>query len=162
MLEMDGGAALPARTRAAARALGTVLLAAGVAVVLVTLGLVVFPDAAAPAVAVSAPRRPPIIPPAVPPGAPEHLALWSYVEKVNRAWDNDWPTVIRFLEEFLTRYPTNPTARDALYAAYIEHGKRLRDSGDVAAARHWFQRAADFDDNRGEAYHFLDELDKQP
>jgi hypothetical protein len=58
--------------------------------------------------------------------------------------------------------PHEPTARDALYAAYIEHGKRLRDAGDTASARQWFQRAADFDDNRGEAYLFLHELDQQP
>ncbi len=146
--------------RAAIRAATGLVVAAGAAVLLIGGALVVSNEVGTAAEPVGAPRRPPILAPAVPPGAPEHLALWSYLEKVNQAWGRDWPTVIDFLEDFWRRYPGNLVARDALYAAYIERGKELREAGDLAGARRSFQQAADFDEDRGEAHLFLDELDK--
>ncbi len=147
--------------RAVARAVGVAAISAGVAAALVGLALTIAPEARVSAAAGPA-RRPPIVPPAVPLGAPEYLAQWSYIEKVNQAWGKDWPTAIRFLEEFTGRYPTNPTGHDALYAAYIEDGKELRRSGEVSGARRRFQQAADFDEDRGEAYALLEELANEP
>jgi hypothetical protein len=97
----------------------------------------------------------------VPLGAPESWALYSYVEKVNQAWNRDWPTVIVLLEEFLSRYPRNPTAVDALYAAYLEDGKLQAAGGDVGAARRRYEQAGALNEDRGEAWLLLDELDKK-
>lgn len=126
-------------------------------------GLLVAPNvglAAQPSI--SPPRRPPVIPPAVPAGAPEAWALWSYLDKIGPLWGRDWPTVTRFLEEFLVRYPGNRTAVDTLYAAYIEDGKERAASGDWPGARRRFQQATTLEPDRGEAFVFLDELDAAP
>ena len=114
---------------------------------------------AADAVAVP-PRRPPLVPPAVPLGAPEHLALFTYVEKVNQVWGRDWPTVIRLFEEFDVRYPDNPVVRDKLYVAYLEHAKERWRRGDLQAARVHLQAAQDYDPNRGVAEELMDDLER--
>jgi len=108
------------------------------------------------------PRRSPVLPPAVPPGVPEEWALWSYLDKIGPLWGRDWPTVIRFLEEFVTRYPANPVATEKLYAAYLEDGKQLLLSGDRAGAGERYQQAGQLDPNRGEAWTLLDELEALP
>lgn len=106
------------------------------------------------------PRRPPMMPPAVPLGAPEHLAFFTYVEKINQAWGHDWPTVIRLFEEFDARYPNNWVVRDKLYAAYLEDAKRLTRAGDLRAARGRGQQAVDWDPGRPEAHDLLDEIEQ--
>lgn len=100
------------------------------------------------------------MPPSVPPGAPEHLAFFSYVEKINQAWGRDWPTVIQLFEEFDARYPGNPVVRDKLYVAYLEHGKELWRQGDLAGARAPMLRARDYEPDRGVAQDLLAELDQ--
>ena len=107
------------------------------------------------------PRRPPMLPPAVPRGAPEYLAFFSYVEKINQAWGRDWPLVIELFEEFDARYPNNPVVRDKLYAAYLEDAKRLTRDGDLRGARRRAQEAVDWDPERPEAHDMLDELDRR-
>ena len=106
------------------------------------------------------PRRPPVLSPAVPVGAPEHLAFFSYVEKINQAWGRDWSTVIQLFEEFDGRYPNNPVVRDKLYAAYVEHGKELWRNGDLRGARIRLEQAEVFDPERGAAQELLDELER--
>ena len=106
------------------------------------------------------PRRPPVMPPAVPPGAPEHLAFFSYVEKINQAWNRDWPTVIQLFEEFDARYPGNLVVRDKLYAAYVEDGKALWRAGDLRGARARLEQARDYDPERGVAQELLEELER--
>ncbi|MDP8924993.1 MAG: hypothetical protein M3O34_19270 [Chloroflexota bacterium] len=106
------------------------------------------------------PRRPPILPPAVPPGAPEHLAYFTYVEKINQAWGRDWPFVIHLFEEFDARYPGNPVVYDKLYASYGEHGNELWRAGDLDGARRRFLQAERYDPARGEAPELLDDLDR--
>lgn len=128
---------------------------------LLALGLLVAPPIGEAATPNTEPRRPPVVPPTVPLGAPETWALYSYIEKVNQAWNRDWPTVIVLLEEFLSRYPGNPTATDALYAAYLEDGKARAAVGDVAAARRRYEQAGALNEDRGEAWLLLDELDKR-
>jgi len=106
------------------------------------------------------PRHPPIMPPSVPLGAPEHLAFFSYVEKINLAWGRDWPFVIRLFEEFDARYPKNPVVVDKLYASYMEHAKELWRAGDFRGARARLRDAIAYDSNRGEASELLAELDR--
>ena len=106
------------------------------------------------------PRRPPMLPPAVPLGAPEHLAFFTYVEKINQAWGRDWPLVIELFEQFNARYPGNLVVRDKLYVAYLEHGKELWRNGELRRARSRFEEARDFDPDRGVAQEFLDDLER--
>ncbi len=148
------------RLRAAARLIPPALFG-------VALGLGLFGGGlAGPSVGMAAdtaripPRRPPVMPPAVPPGAPEHLAFFSYVEKINQAWGRDWSTVIQLFEEFDGRYPNNPVVRDKLYAAYVEHGKELWRNRDVRGARTRFEQAGAYDPDRGAAQELLAELER--
>lgn len=106
------------------------------------------------------PRRVPIIPPAVPLGAREDWAVWSYVDKINRAWGHDWPLVIEWFEDLDARYPGNPMVYDKLYAAYVEDGRTLQARGDLDGARRRYEQAAAYDPDRGIAQEFLEELDK--
>jgi hypothetical protein len=162
MTDGDGGTSrVKSRIAWAARlALGAVVSAA-VGLGLLGLGLHVAPSVGEAATPHTGPRRPPVVPPTVPLGAPESWALYSYVEKVNQAWNRDWPTVIVLLEEFLSRYPGNPTAVDALYAAYLEDGKLQAAGGDEGAARRRYEQAGGLNEDRGEAWLLLDELDKK-
>jgi hypothetical protein len=107
------------------------------------------------------PRRPPILPPSVPEGARRDWAWFSYVEKINEAWGNDWPFVIRLFEEFDARYPGDPVVFDKLYASYIEDGRTLQAQGDLAGARRRYEQAARYDPTRPEAGDFLAQLDRR-
>ena len=149
-----------ARVRAATRLIPPILFGVALGLGLLGGGLAGPSIGMAAADVAGPPRRPPIIPPAVPPGAPEHLAFFSYVEKINQAWGRDWPTVIRFFEEFDARYPGNPVVLDKLYAAYVEHGKELWRNRDLRGARARLEQARDFDPDRGVAQELLDELDR--
>jgi len=150
-----------AGTRAVLRVvLGTGLTVA-LMVVLVAVGLY-----AAPTIGIAAlpdytpPRQSPIIPPSVPLGAREEWAVWSYLDKINRAWGKDWPLVIQWFEELYARYPHNAMAQDKLYVAYLEDGRTLEFNGDYAGARRRYEQATRFDPDRGEAWEFLERLDK--
>jgi hypothetical protein len=149
-----------ARLRAAARLIAPSLCGLALGLGLFGLGLAGPSVGMAAAEVTGPPRRPPVMPPAVPPGAPEHLAFFSYVEKINQAWGRDWPTVIRFFEEFDARYPGNPVVRDKLYAAYLEHAKELWRHGDFEGARAPILQARDYDPDRGVAQELLGELDQ--
>ena len=133
----------------------------------VVLGLGLFGGGlAAPSVGMAAdvtavpPRRPPMLPPSVPPGAPEHLAFFTYVEKINQVWNRDWALVVQLFEEFDARYPGNPVVRDKLYVAYVEHGKELWRTGDLRAARVRLEQAREYDPDRGIADELLDDLER--
>ena len=132
-------------------------------VVLLGLGLLGGGLELAPRIGVAAPerleepRRPPVLPPALPADAPEESALWTYLYRIAPIWDSDRPTVIRFLEQFLARYPGNETATEKLYAAYLEDGKERARASDADGARARFQQAADLDPRRGEALELLEE-----
>ncbi|MFN8522173.1 MAG: hypothetical protein U0821_03615 [Chloroflexota bacterium] len=135
-----------------------VLLALGIATGLFLGGIFGVPRILGISVTPGEPRRPPAYPPAVPIGAPEEWAQWSYLTKIEPLWGTDWPSVIRYLEEFASRYPTNEVARDKLYVAYLEDGKRLLGEGRRAAASARFSSAQQLDPDRGEADRLLDEL----
>ena len=106
------------------------------------------------------PRQPPIIPPSVPLGVREDWAVWSYLDKINRAWGKDWPLVIQWFEELYARYPHNAMVQDKLYVAYIEDGRMLEFNRDYAGARRRYEQATQFDPDRGEAWTFIEQLDK--
>jgi hypothetical protein len=126
-------------------------------------GLDVIPAALTPSIAVAdvSPRRPPIVPPAVPLGARRDWAWFTYVNKINEAWGNDWPFVIRLFEEFDARYPGDPVVFDKLYSAYIEDGRSLQAQGDLAGARSRYRQAANYDPSRPEAYDYLAQVDRR-
>ena len=149
-----------ARVRAAARLIPPILFGAALGLGLFGGGLMGPGVGMAAADRAVPPRRPPILSPAVPLGAPEHLAFYSYVERINQAWGRDWPTVIRLFEEFDGRYPNHPVVRDKLYAAYVEHGKELWRNRDVRGARTRFEQAGAYDPDRGVAQELLAELER--
>lgn len=148
--------------RAAAQAIVVVVLSAGLVAALVAGGLFMAPTIGVAASTVDVPpRRPPIIPPSVPVGAPEDWAVWSYVDKINQAWGNDWPLVIRWFEELDARYPGNPMVLDKLYVSYLEDGRDLQAKGDLQGARQRYEQAARYDPDRGVAQDILAELDRR-
>jgi hypothetical protein len=126
-------------------------------------GLDLVPTLAQPALAEAdaTPRQPPIVPPSVPLGARYDWAWFTYVNKINEAWGNDWPFVIRLFEEFDARYPGDPVVFDKLYLSYIEDGRTLQAQGDLAGARRRYQQAAAYDPSRSEAYDYLRQLDQR-
>lgn len=145
-----------------ARAVLVVALSAGLLAGLVGGGLFMSPLVSAEAPSVEPPsRRPPIVPPSVPLGAREDWAIWSYVDKINQAWGQDWPLVIRWFEELDARYPGNPMVLDKLYVSYLEDGRNRQMAGDVQGARQRYEQAARYDPDRGVAQEMLAELEKQ-
>jgi hypothetical protein len=148
--------------RVVAKTVVVIVLSAGLLAGLVAGGLFMSPLVTVAAEGVdSPPRRPPIIPPSVPVGAREELAVWSYVEKINQAWGQDWPLVIQWFEELDARYPGNPMVLDKLYVSYLEDGRNRQLQGDVQGARQRYEQAASYHPDRGVAQELLAELDKE-
>jgi len=94
--------------------------------------------------------------PPIPIPPPATSVEQQLTQQLDNAWKvENWPEVLRVLDQIKTINPNYPNLTEKMYAAHVNYGYRLLAAGKVEDARAEFNRALAIKPNGGEAYQAL-------
>jgi hypothetical protein len=94
---------------------------------------------------------------------PTAADAWQTLQpELDAAWGHDTPRTVALLDQFVSRFPDDQSAREKLYAALVASGEDLLAQGNTSEARAVLERARALIPTRGEAGQALARLTPPP
>jgi hypothetical protein len=91
------------------------------------------------------------------------VAEWQALQPaLDAAWGRDTPRTVELLDDFVARFPADPTAHEKLYAALVAHAQDLAEADQLEAAVEALSRAQTLLPERAEAKAALARLTPTP